>query len=56
MEGVEADKNLRNTVDELAETPVTSHQAGQLNRKKNDRRKRAMDGKKGHQANENMYD
>lgn len=52
---MDADKNLRNTVDDLADTPVTSQQAQQMNQKKNDRRKRAMDGKKGFQENENTY-
>lgn len=52
---MEPDKNLTNTVDDLAQTPVTSQQAQQMNQKRDDRRKRAMDGKKGHQANENSY-
>lgn len=53
---MKADKDLINTVADLDRTAVTSHQAGQLNRKKNDRRKRSMDGKKGFQENENSYE
>jgi hypothetical protein len=49
------DKNLRNVADDLEQTPVNAHQAQQLNRKRNDRRKDAMDGKKGRQENENSY-
>ncbi|CAH0122710.1 MULTISPECIES: hypothetical protein [unclassified Paenibacillus] len=33
-----ADKNLRNVVEELNETPVTSHQAQQFQQDANDRR------------------
>jgi len=47
------DKNLQNVVDDLERTPVNSHEAQQLNQQRNDRRKRAMDGKKDYQANEN---
>ncbi|GLX71382.1 hypothetical protein [Paenibacillus glycanilyticus] len=32
------DKNLSNVVDDLAQTPVNSHQAQQLNQDVNDRR------------------
>ena len=44
---MKADKNLRNVVDELEQTAVTPHEAQQMNQAKNDRRKQAMDGKKG---------
>jgi hypothetical protein len=52
---MEADKNLRNVVDELEHTPVNAHEAQQLNQDKKDRRKRAMDDKTDYQENENMY-
>lgn len=42
------DKNLVNTVKRLEETPVTSHEAQQLQQARNDRRKQALhnsDGK-----------
>ncbi|WP_435168201.1 hypothetical protein [Paenibacillus glycanilyticus] len=32
------DKNLSNVIDDLAQTPVNSHQAQQLNQDANDRR------------------
>lgn len=37
-QGDEADKNLRNVVDSLEQTPVNSHQAQQLQQQSNDRR------------------
>ncbi|ACX62614.1 hypothetical protein SAMN04488688_104377 [Paenibacillus sp. cl141a] len=42
------DKNLINTVEQLAETPVNSHEAQQQQQARNDRRKQALhdsDGK-----------
>jgi hypothetical protein len=49
------DKNLQNVVEELNQSPVNAHEAQQMNQERNDRRKRATDGKKDHQANENSY-
>lgn len=42
------DKNLINTVEQLADTPVNSHEAQQQQQARNDRRKQALhdsDGK-----------
>ncbi|WP_164775596.1 hypothetical protein [Paenibacillus glycanilyticus] len=36
------DKNLSNVIDDLAQTPVNSHQAQQLNQDANDRRQDAL--------------
>jgi hypothetical protein len=52
---MDTDKNLQNVADDLEQTPVTAHEAQQNNQARNDRRKRAMDGKKGFQENENSY-
>jgi hypothetical protein len=52
---MDADKNLQNEVKDLEQTPVNAHEAQQVNQDRNDRRKRAMDGKTDHQENENSY-
>jgi hypothetical protein len=52
---MDVDKNLQNVVDDLDQSPPTSHEAQQRNQARYDRRKRSADGKKGYQENENSY-
>lgn len=42
------DKNLRNVVDDLKQTPVGSHDAQQMNQQRNDRRKQTLKATRGH--------
>ena len=46
------DKNLQNTVEDLEQTPVNSHQAQQMQQEQNDRRKEMISNDDGYKESE----